>query len=142
MTTCIISSGKLCESVDIFCYTNTCAGILLSHSQSRVCRSFISTCYRYLTLLHSSSELCRYSGALYVNSTIRLINDFNLTRYTLVIACFCVLFISYFLLIRPTTMLLARTINQANAMMLLLPPQIIRAVKEIQIFVDENISKE
>jgi len=50
------------------------------------------------------------------------------------------LFLSYFLLIRPTT--LARTINQANAMMLLLPPQIIRAVKEIQTFVDENISKE
>lgn len=141
MTTCFISSGKFCESVDIFFYANTSANVLLPPSPSRV-SYLISTRYRYLTLLLSSPELCRYSGALYVNSTIRLINDFNLTRYTLVIACFCILFLSYFLLIRPTTMLLARTINQANAMMLLLPPQIIRAVKEIQTFVDENISKE
>jgi len=84
--------------------------------------------------------LSRYSGGLYVNAVSQTIDNFDVLRYVLVALCFFILILSFFMLIRPTTLLLARTINQANSMMLLLPPQMLH--KEIQVYINENMSSD
>jgi len=82
----------------------------------------------------------RYSGGLYVNSASQIIDNFDVARYALMASCFAILILSFFMLIRPTTLLLARTINQVNSMMLLLPPSIRH--KEMIVFISENMSSD
>jgi len=81
-----------------------------------------------------------YSNAVYKESAVMEISFFNNVRFILIGVCFGLIFLSYFILVRPTTIILARTCRQANAMMLLLPPQILRFSEAARAFTDENVS--
>ena len=116
------------------------------------CTIFLGKPYHSLRTVHRHAKqlfliyntclrlFSRYSGGLYVNAVSQTIDNFDVLRYVLVALCFFILILSFFMLIRPTTLLLARTINQANSMMLLLPPQIVH--KEIQVYITENMSSD
>jgi len=84
-------------------------------------------------------DLIRYSSLLFEKTAFRSTDHFYYIRVILVSACSITLFIFYFLLLRPTSIVLARTSAQANAMMTLLPAQTLWHVKQVQHFIRDNL---
>ena len=84
-------------------------------------------------------HILRYSSLLFEKTAFRSTDHFYYVRVILVSACSITLFIFYFLLLRPTSIVLARTSAQANAMMTLLPAQTLWHVKEVQHFIRDNL---
>jgi len=82
-----------------------------------------------------------YSGAVYKLMASEVIAFFTKFRHTLIGLCGCFIFIAYFFLLRPTTILLARSCSHANAIMLLLPAQVLE-LNAAQKYVENHISRE
>ena len=68
-------------------------------------------------------------------------NDFYSLRVILVAICCVTIFTLYFLLLRPTSIILAHTSAQSHAMLLLLPSQAVWPVKEVQDFIHANLER-
>jgi len=83
-----------------------------------------------------------YSGSIYRQIALEEIDKFTDFRIALIAVCASFVAFSYFALIRPTTVLLARSCHQANSMMTLLPSGVIRHVPAVQSFIEDNLSSE
>jgi len=112
----------------------------LSISKTLALKATVDVAYQYYNdFMHHHLV---YSGAIYRQMALEEMARFTDTRILLVVLCASLIFISYFALIRPTTLILARSCHQANAIMLILPPQLARILPAAQRFTEENLSKD